>query len=177
MCHPCRGFLVILDPFSHPDRVGVGYVVTSLRDSHQRRISPPPVVVMDWHVLIVSRCTTGCNARSRQKSPCGNLDFRRYCSARLQTGTVDSSTCSSAAADERYRVRPPDTDSEAYLSRMPDLDAGLGAEVGRTNFGFSIVPVRRKLGGDAAAGDVAAWKIDGRMRRSSAWEKPIRPSA
>jgi hypothetical protein len=51
MCHPCRHFEVIimagckysphpLDPFSHPDPVGVGYVVTSLRDSQQRRISP-----------------------------------------------------------------------------------------------------------------------------------------
>ena len=40
-----------------------------------------------------------------------------------------------------------------------------------------MVPVKRKLGGDAAAGDVAAWKIDGRMRRFSVWEKSMRPSA
>ena len=54
-----------------------------------------------------------------------------------------------------------------YLPREPDLAEGFGAEFGRVNFGSSIVPVKRKLGGDAAAGDVAACKIDGRIRRFS----------
>src|ERR1039457_2421266 len=40
------------------------------------------------------------------QSLCGTLDFRRFCSARLQAGTVDSSTWSPATADERYRTWP-----------------------------------------------------------------------
>jgi hypothetical protein len=54
----------------------------------------------------ISGTNHGYIKEHRMKILCGNLDFRRYCSARLQAGTADSSTCSSAAADERYRTRP-----------------------------------------------------------------------
>ena len=57
--------------------------------------------------------------------------------------------------------------ARAYLTRLADLAEGLGSETGMANLGFSIVPVKRKTGGVAAAGDVAACKIDGRMRRFS----------
>ena len=58
--------------------------------------------------------------------------------------------------------------ARAYRTRLPDLAEVLGGEVGRASLGFSIVPVKRKTGGVAAAGDVAACKIDGRMRKFSA---------
>lgn len=64
-----------------------------------------------------------------------------------------------------------------HLYRELDLAAGLGTLDGRTSFGISIVPLKRKLGGDAEAGTVAAWKIEGRTRMLNAWEKSIRPSA
>jgi hypothetical protein len=44
----------------------------------------------------------------------------------------------------------------------------LGTAVGKTSFGVSIVPLKRKPGGDAEAGAVAAWKIEGRTRMFSA---------
>ena len=48
-----------------------------------------------------------------------------------------------------------------YLPRVPDRAEGLDCEdAGGANFGSSMVPVKRKIGGD-----VASSKIDGRMRR------------
>jgi hypothetical protein len=38
-------------------------------------------------------------------SPSVCLNFGRFCSARLQAGILESNRCSSAAADERYKVR------------------------------------------------------------------------
>jgi hypothetical protein len=38
-----------------------------------------------------------------------------------------------------------------------DSAAGLETVEGRTSFGASIVPLKRKLGGDTEAGAVAAW--------------------
>jgi hypothetical protein len=35
VCRPWRGSLVMADEFSHPDRVGVGYGLPSLRDFQQ----------------------------------------------------------------------------------------------------------------------------------------------
>ena len=40
----------------------------------------------------------------RFKSPRANLELRRFCCARLQAGTFDSSTCSPEG--ERYKIRP-----------------------------------------------------------------------
>ena len=77
----------------------------------------------------------------------GNLDFRRFCSARLQAGTVDSSTCSSAAADERYRALhrvATQTPKPAQLSRktaVVRLIAGLALKFRGTI--LSAAPKRR----------------------------------
>src|SRR5258708_1345976 len=70
-----------------------------------------------------------------------------------------------------------DTGMRQITYRELDRAAGLAAEEGRANFGFSIVPPSTKLGGDADAGAVTARTMEGRMRMFSAWEKSIRPSA
>jgi hypothetical protein len=54
-----------------------------------------------------------------------------------------------------------------FFYRDLDRASGLGTLDGRTNFGISIVPPRRKLGGEAEEGAVAAWKIEGRTRMFS----------
>ncbi len=59
-------------------------------------------------------------------------------------------------------------DAAEYFYREVRRGAGWVAADAGANFGFSIVPLSRKLGDAADAGDVAAWKIDGRMRMSSA---------
>ena len=45
------------------------------------------------------------------KSLCGNLAFERICRARLQAGTVDSSTCSPKG--ERYRGPAPSSHTDS----------------------------------------------------------------
>jgi len=46
--------------------------------------------------------------------------------------------------------------------------AGLGTAVGKTSFGVSIVPLKRKFGDEAEAEAVVAWKIKGCTRTFNA---------
>jgi hypothetical protein len=47
----------------------------------------------------------------------GNLDFKRFFRARIQAGTVDSSTCSSRMRDERYCA--DDRTTSSSVSTLP----------------------------------------------------------
>jgi hypothetical protein len=50
-------------------------------------VSPRKNASLSWLVHHVKR------GWRRLQSLCGNLDIKRFCSARLQAGTADSSTC------------------------------------------------------------------------------------
>ncbi len=64
---------------------------------------------------------------SRLKSLCGNAVLERFCRARLQAGTVDSSTCSPKG--ERYRG-PRRVATQTLKPRPTNLLAFFSSRIG-----------------------------------------------
>jgi hypothetical protein len=124
--------------------------------------------------------------RDRFNHDCKKRTGKSACATKTRAESTSSVTCEDCATENRLglhlnaecairkepRIRSAFLrnagDAATYFYREMRRAGGLIAADAGANFGFSIVPLRRKPEDAADAGGVAAWKIEGRMRMSSA---------